>query len=137
MADPVRCVEVYSIECKNKPGEGARILGALRAGGVNLTAMWGYPVGKTMARIDVAADDAAALKAAAKAAKLKLGKKQVAFHVSGVDRPGVMAEVMESLAAAKINVHAAHGLCAGEGRYGALLQVESKDAKKAAKALGI
>ena len=35
-------VKLYSVSVLNKPGEGARILGALRDAGVNLIAFWSY-----------------------------------------------------------------------------------------------
>ena len=42
MAEEIRVVEHYSASIANKVGEGARVLGALRDGGVNLIAFWGY-----------------------------------------------------------------------------------------------
>ena len=47
-----------------------------------------------------------------------------------------MAGVMAKLTGAKINVTAATGVCAGMGRYGAILWVKPRDVKKAAAALG-
>ena len=41
------------------------------------------------------------------------------------------------LADAKINVTAVDAVCAGQGRYGALLWVKAPDVRKAAKALGV
>jgi hypothetical protein len=39
------------------------------------------------------------------------------------------------MAAKEINVHAVQALCAGDGRFGALIQVDQAAVKKAAKAL--
>jgi len=36
----------------NKPGKGAHLLGAFKEAGVNFVGIWGYPVGKSKARID-------------------------------------------------------------------------------------
>jgi hypothetical protein len=44
---------------------------------------------------------------------------------------------MATLADAKINITALQAVCAGAGRYGALLFVKPRDVKKAAKALGV
>jgi prephenate dehydratase len=128
-------LEIYSVTIPNKPGEGARLLGAFREMGVNFTAVWGYPMGKTKSRLDVAPMDPAMFKKAAKQLKVDPGKKQIAFHFEGQDHPGAVAEVLAKLAAKQINVYAAQALCAGEGRYGALIQVDPESAAKAAKAL--
>ena len=119
----------------NKPGKGENVLSALQEAGVNFIAIWGYPVGKSKARIDLAAEDTAGLKKAAKQLKIELGKKQTAFHITGEDHPGAVAEVLAKLAAKKINVYAVQALCAGNGRFGALVQVAPDDVKKATKAL--
>jgi len=102
---------------------------------VNFVAVWGYPVGKTKSRIDLVAEDPAILKQAAKKLKIELGKKQTAFHVTGEDRPGAVAEILEKLAAKDVNVWAAQALCSGGGRFGALIQVDQDGVKKAAKIL--
>jgi hypothetical protein len=69
--------------------------------------------------------------------KLEVSKKKIGFLIQGEDRPGAVAEVMGKLGAAKINVVSMQAVCAGAGRYGALLWVKPRDLKKAAKALGV
>jgi hypothetical protein len=128
-------LEYYSVVVSNKPGKGEHVLSALKEAGVNFVAIWGYPMGKSKARIDLVAEDTALLKKAAKQLKIELGKKQTAFHITGEDHPGAVAEVLAKLAAKKINVFAMQALCAGNGRFGALVQVAPDDVKKAAKAL--
>jgi hypothetical protein len=54
----------------------------------------------------------------------------------GDDRPGVIADLLQRLAAAKINVTALDAVCAGSGRYGAILWVAPRDVTRAARALG-
>ena len=135
MAETIRQVEHYSATVANKVGEGARVLGALRAAGVNLLALWGYPRGTGKARLEFVPENGAAFVAAAKAAKLKLSKKQIAFHVEGDERPGAGADLLAKLAAAKVNVGALQAVCAGEGRYGAVIFVAQAAVGKAAKAL--
>src|ERR1035441_186195 len=103
--------------------------------GVIFVGIWGYRVSKSKSRIDLVAEDTAQLKKAAKKLKIELGKKQTAFHITGDDHPGAVAEVLAKLAAKKINVFAMQALCAGNGRFGALVQVAPDDVKKAAKAL--
>jgi len=137
MAETIRQVDHYSASVANKVGEGARVLGALRDAGVNLIALWGYPRGAGKATLEFIPDNGAAFVAAAKGAKLKLSKKQIAFHVEGDDRPGAVAEMLAKLAAAKISVGALHAVCAGSGRYGAVIFLPQKAVGKAAKALGV
>jgi hypothetical protein len=128
-------VELYSAVVRNKPGKGAQLITSFKEAGVNFVGIWGYPVGKSKSRIDMVAEDAALLKKAAKQLKIKLGKKQTAFHITGEDHPGTVAEVLAKLAAKEINVYAVHALCAGTGRFGALIQVDEDAVKRAAKAL--
>ena len=136
MAEEVRQVEHYSASIPNKVGEGARVLGALRNAGINLIAFWAYPTGAGRARLDFIPENGAAFLAAAKPAKLKLGKKSAAFYVRGDDRPGAVADVLAKLAAARINVGAVQGVSGGAGRYGAILFVPTAAVNKAAAALG-
>ena len=49
---------------------------------------------------------------------------------------GAAAEPHRKLAEAKINVTAIDTVCAGAGRYGAILWVAPRDVSKAAKLLG-
>lgn len=128
-------LDYYSVTVPNKPGKGEHLLTAFKEAGVNFVGIWGYPAGKSKSRIDLVPVDAAALKKAAKQLKIEIGKKQTAFHITGEDRPGAVAEILAKLAEKKINVYAAQALCAGSGRFGALLQVDPDDVKKAGKAL--
>ena len=135
MAETIRKVEYFYIEAPNKPGVGAKVLSELREAGVNLYAFSGFPHGRG-AQIDFFPKDSAIFKAAAKKAKLKLSAKKAGFLIEGEDRPGAIADIMAKLAEANINVTAIDAVCAGEGRYGAILWVKSADFSKAAKALG-
>jgi hypothetical protein len=128
-------LDYYSVVVPDKPGKGEHVLAALKEAGVNFVAIWGYPVGKRKSKIDLVPEDAAGLKKAAKKLKIDLGKKQTAFHVSGEDHPGAVAEVLAKLSAEKININAVQALCADSGRFGAVIQVAPDDVKKAAKAL--
>ena len=135
MSDTVTLVDYYYTMVPDKVGEGARILGALRDAGVNLLAFSGFPEGRAV-QLDFVPADAGAFLAAAKTAKVKLSRPKQAFLIRGDDRAGAMADVHAKLAAAKISVTAADAVCAGAGRYGAILWVKPRDVKKAAAALG-
>ncbi|HSD61287.1 MAG TPA: ACT domain-containing protein [Burkholderiales bacterium] len=135
MADVIRKVDYFSIQAADKPGEGLRYLSALREQGVNLLAFTGFPTGRR-AQIDFIPEDTAALKAAAKKVKLALGARKSAFLLQGEDRAGALAETLETLAAAKINVTAMDAVTAGSGRFGAIFWVKPRDVNRAAKLLG-
>ena len=102
-------VERYSIAVADKAGEGARVLGALAAGKANLSAAWGYPVGDGNARVEVIPVDSVKLKAAAKAAKIKLKKECAAFYVEGRNKVGVVAASLAALADKVFVAYAAPG----------------------------
>lgn len=135
MADTIRLVEYFYLTAPNKAGEGARALATLRDAGVNLLAFSGFPQGRR-AQLDVIPADPAALKQAAKKAKWKLVGPKRGFLVQGDDRVGAVADLLDRLGRAKINVTAIDAVCAGVGRYGAIFWVEPKDVKKAAALLG-
>lgn len=135
MADTIRKVSYCYTTIPDKPGEGTRLLEALRSAGVNLLALHAFPSARK-AQVDFVAADAGLLAAAAKGAKIKLSKPKTAFLIDGDDRVGALAGVLGRLSTAKINVTAVTGVCAGMGRYGAILWVKQKDVTKASSALG-
>ena len=137
MGETIRQVEHYSTAIANKVGEGARVLGALRDAGVNFIALWGYARVGGKATLEFIPESGAALEAAAKAAKIKLSKKQIAFYVHGDDRPGAVGDLCAKLAAAKVNLGAIQAVCGGAGSYGAVIFLPQAAVKKAAKALGV
>ena len=135
MSEMVRKVDYYYTTTADKPGEGTRLLTALKQAGVGLLALHGFPSARK-AQIDFVPVDPAAFVAAAKTARIKLSKPKTAFLVEGDDRAGAVGDVMARLSAININVTAISGVCAGMGRYGAIIWVKPRDVKKAAAALG-
>ncbi len=101
---------------------------------MNLLAFSGFPEGRR-AQLDFIPADAAAFKNAAKANKWKVVGPKRGFLIQGDDRVGAIAEIVETLADAKINVTAIDAVCAN-GRYGALCWVAPRDVRKAAQILG-
>lgn len=136
MPEEVRQVEQFPLTIANKVGEGARVLGIFRDAGVNLLAFWGYQHTATKAELIFVPENSASFAAAAKQAKLKLGKKQTAFFIQGEDRPGAAADLLAKLADAKINVGAVQAVSAGAGRFGAIIFLPAAAARKAAGILG-
>ncbi len=135
MADVVKKVAYFAMDVPNKPGEGARVLGALAEAGVNMLAFTGFPSGRK-AQLDIIPEDVAIFKKAVKAAKMKTRPQKFGFLVQGNDRKGAVAGLLKTLAEKKINVTAVDAVSAGAGRYAAILWVKSEDVNKTAKALG-
>jgi hypothetical protein len=135
MADTVQRVEYFYVMAPNKPGEGARYCSALSQAGINLLAFSGFPEGRG-AQLDFVPSDPAAFRQFVRKAKWQVKGPKRAFLISGDDRTGALAEWLGKLADAKINVTAVDAVCAGAGRYGAILWVAPRDYARAAKALG-
>lgn len=134
MADKIKKVAYFAMDVANKPGEASRVLQVLSQAGVNLLAFSGFPRGRR-AQLDFVPEDNARFKKALTRAKLKARPKKTGFLVQGEDRLGAVADVLQKLAEANINVTAVDAVSAGDGRYGAILWVKPLDIKKAAKGL--
>ncbi|HAM55662.1 MAG TPA: hypothetical protein DCQ64_09740 [Candidatus Rokubacteria bacterium] len=136
MADTIQKVDYFYTMVPDKPGEAARMLAVLREAGVNLLVFSGFPEGRR-GQLDFVPADAGAFRQAAKKAGWKLTGPKRAFLLQGEDRVGAVAETLGKLAAAKINVTAIDAVCAGAGRYGAILWVPQRDVGRAAKVLAV
>ena len=136
MADTIQKVDYFYTMVPDKPGEAARMLAVLREAAVNLLVFSGFPEGRR-GQLDFVPADAGAFRQAAKKAGWKLTGPKRAFLLQGEDRVGAVAETLGKLAAAKINVTAIDAVCAGAGRYGAILWVPQRDVGRAAKVLAV
>ena len=134
MKDRVRIAQYFKVQVPNRPGVGARMLGALQKGKVNLLAFSGFPR-KGRAQLDFVPAKVSAFLAVAKRAKWRIQGPKTCFLVEGSDRLGAVAALMVKLAKAKLNVTAIDAVCSGKGRYGALLWVKPHELKKAGKLL--
>jgi hypothetical protein len=135
MPDTVQRVEYFYVKVPNRPGAGARHLTALSEAGINLLAFSGFPEGRG-SQLDFVPADPAAFRGFARRSKWKVTGPKRAFLLSGDDRVGAVADTHAKLAAAGINVTAIDAVCAGAGRYGAILWVAARDFNKAAALLG-
>ena len=135
MATTARKVAYFYFTAPDKPGEGTRLLGKLRDSGVNLLAVHAFPTGGGKSQIDVVPIDEPLFQDAAKKAGLEISERRTAFLIEGDDRPGAVAELLQKLGAAGVNVTALDAVKAGP-RYGSILWVKQNDVDKTARALG-
>jgi hypothetical protein len=136
MADTVRRVEYFYVTVPDSPGEGHRVLSALKDGGVNLLAYLGFPVGGGQFQVDLVPEEPASLREAVERAGVTLSEAKRAFLIQGDDRVGAVADTTAKLAEANINITAAAATSAGSGRYGMIVWVAPADYESAAAALG-
>jgi hypothetical protein len=136
MADTVQGVDYYYVTVPDVPGEGQRILSALKDRGVNLHAFLGFPLGGGQSQLDLVPEDPAALREAAERVGVALSEAKRAFLIQGDDRVGAVADTLAKLAGANVNLTAAAATGAGSGRYGMILWVAAGDYERAAHALG-
>jgi hypothetical protein len=128
-------VSYFAMQVPNRVGEAGRILAGLAKAGINLLAFTGFPSGRR-SQMDFIPANAATFLAVARGMKLRLRSKKTGFLIRGRDQRGAIARIMSKLAVAKINVTAVDAVCAGGGRFGAILWVKQKDVNRAARALG-
>ncbi len=136
MADRVRKVDYCSVKVSNRAGQGADVLGELKAAGVNLFAFSGFPAGGGKSQLDFIPENMVALRRVARANGWRLSKPKKGFLITGNDATGVAHRHYSKLAEARINVTAADAVIAGQGRYGMILWVKPSVYSRAARALG-
>ena len=128
-------VSYFAMQVPNRTGEAGRILAGLAKAGINLLAFTGFPNGRR-SQMDFIPANPATFLAVARGMKLRLRDRKTAFLIRGTDQRGAIARITSKLATAKINVPAVDAVCAGAGRFGAILWVKQKDVNRAARALG-
>jgi hypothetical protein len=130
----IRKVDYFVLHAPNRPGQGARLMKALKERGVNLLAMSAFP-DERGSQVDLVPESAAELKAAARAIGVELEAAKKGFLVQGKDRVGVLTKILAKLGEEKINVTAIDAVSSGK-RFGAIFWVKPMDVSRAAKLLG-
>jgi len=134
MADTVSIVNYFSIIVPHKAGESAKVFAVLKDAGVNLTAVWGYPIKGKKAQLDIVPADAKAFQKACKKAGIEVASKSSTLVIAGDDRPGALGDAAAKLGAAGVVIRAAQANAA-DGKWVATIQVGEDDIKKAKKAI--
>jgi hypothetical protein len=135
MAESVKLAQYFKMAVPDKPGEGFKLLDAVKGAGVNLLAFSGFPRGRK-GQLDFVPEDPARFKEVAKYNKWKVQGPKSCFVVQGDDRVGAVADVVERLVDVKVNITAVDAVSAGMGRFAVLIFVKPGAVKKAATALG-
>lgn len=136
MGDAIRTVQYFKVQIPDKPGTLTDLLVPMREAGVNLLAVHAFPRNRGT-QVDMVPEDPVAFKNAAKAKKLKVKGPKTCLLVDGADRAGALADLTVRLGSAGINMTAATGLAAGQGRFSVILWVKPQDLKKTVKVFGI
>ena len=132
---PVRKIRYCYVKVPDRAGQGAKVLGELKAARVNLLAYSGFPSKAGKAQLDLVAGSLTPIQKLARKNGWRLSKVKKGFLIQGSDRVGAVHDQIRKLASQRINVTAADAVCSGRGRYGMLLWVRSKDYARAARAL--
>jgi hypothetical protein len=136
MADRVRRVSYCHVMVPNRPGQGAKVLEAVRQAGVNLLALSAFPAAGGRAQLDLMAENLGTVRRALARTGLRVSATRRGFLVQGGDQVGAVHRHVQKLAERKINVTALDAVTAGKGRYGMILWVKPRDYGAAARALG-
>lgn len=128
-------VDYFVMQARNRPGEGARMLKALKKHDVSLLAFTAFPADGG-AQVDFVPESTSDFLSAAKALNWKVSTRKIGFLVQGKDKTGALSGLLNKLGKAGINVTAMDGVSAGKKRYGAIFWVLPGDVAKTAKLLG-
>lgn len=134
MAD-IKPFSYHYVICDDHAAAAAGILNALDQAGIDLIAFSVFPHGPGKCQLDLVPENAEALLLAAQAIGLTLSGRKTGFLIQDAGRPSTVAEAMDALAAARINVVSVQAISAGAGRYGALLWVKAPEVSEALNAL--
>ena len=130
----IRKVDYFVMRAKDRPGEGARLLKALKKHDVGLLAFSAFPDGGG-SQVDFVPEDTRAFLAAVRALGWEVSTRKIGFLAQGKDKTGALAGVLGKLGKAGINVVALDGVSAGKKRYAAIFWVAKADVGRAAKLL--
>lgn len=130
----VKRVKYFMMEAEDKPGVLARFAKTLRDSGVSLKGLWGFGIGQGKAQIFCVSEDEGKFRQACQKAGTAV-KEGTSFYVSGEDRAGALCDLLDKVAAAKVNIHALDAISTG-GVFGAYVWGEQKDTDALGKALG-
>lgn len=136
MADVVKRIEYYYTTVPDRSGEGAKVLNALKKERVNLLAFSGFPCSTRRSQLDFFPSNKRTFRAAARKLGIKLVGPKTAFLIQGKDRVGAVADIINKLGKAGINITAVDAVTTARRQYGAILWVKEPNVAQTAKIIG-
>lgn len=130
----IRKVDYFVMQVRNRPGEGIRLLKALKELDVGLLAFTAFPAGGGGAQVDFVPEDTREFMAAVKTLDWKVSARKIGFLAQGRDKTGALSGLLKKLAKAGINVIAMDAVTTGR-KYGAIFWVAPKDVARTHKLL--
>jgi len=130
-------VEYFHATVADEPGEAYKFLSQLAGLGINLQAFTAIPIGPSVTQLTIFPADSAQLRHEAVKIGLALDGPHKAFMVQGDDELGALAEIHRKIYEADVNVYSASGVTDGQGSFGYVVYIKSKDFEKATAALGL
>ena len=92
----VRKVDYFVMQARNRPGEGARLLKALKKHDVGLLAFSAFPEGGG-AQVDFVPEDTREFLSAVRALDWEVSPRKIGFLVQGKDKTGALAGLLAKL----------------------------------------
>ena len=136
MSNTLRKVDYFYVMLPNRAGQGAKVMAALAAEGVNLLAFSGFPSGGK-AQLDLMPEDSARFRKAAKKLGLKLSQAQERLPVPGRrSRRRDDEDSRQARGGEDQRDRPSMRSTSGKGRFGAIFWVKPTAVAKAAKVLG-
>jgi hypothetical protein len=136
MSIEVLRMDYHYVVLDDEPSSAAAALATLSESGVELVGVSEFPHGPGKVQLDLISPDDRGLARMTADLGLTVSRAKTGFLIRGEGSPGgTVADVLQRLARAHVQVTSLQAVSAGAGRFGALLWVKAPDVEEAAKVL--
>ncbi|MHC4651556.1 MAG: hypothetical protein ACYTES_11935, partial [Planctomycetota bacterium] len=115
----------FSIRLPDRPGELARLAASMREAGVSLVGLWGYGESRDRARFYCVPEHPEHFRDFARSADLPVEEGKT-FYLTGADQPGVLADWLDRIGSAGINLQAIEAVQI-HGVFGVFIWADARD----------